>query len=121
MSAPTSVEAYLRELPEGPRAALEHLRRIVKRAAPGATETIAYGMPALRLEGRFLLSYAAFRDHCSLFPASQAVQEALGEELKPYVAGKGTLRFRADDPMSDALVEHVVRIRLEEVGARGRR
>ena len=75
-------------------------------------------MPAFEQGGRFLVSYAAFKDHCSLYPASTAVREALGDELEPYFSGKGTLRFRADEPIPAALVKKIVRVRLEENAAR---
>lgn len=114
MAAPTSVEEYLAALPDQPRAALEQLRATIRAAAPEATETIAYQMPAYRDRGRFLVSFAAFRDHCSLFPASAAVLEALGDELRPYVSGKGTIRFRPTEPLPDDLVTRIVRIRLQE-------
>jgi uncharacterized protein YdhG (YjbR/CyaY superfamily) len=118
MAAPTSVEDYLAALPEEPRAALEELRRTIKAAAPEATETVAYQMPAFKDHGRFLVSYAAFKDHCSLYPASGAVIEALGEELQPYFTGKGTIRFRADNRLPAALVTKIVMVRLEENAAR---
>jgi uncharacterized protein YdhG (YjbR/CyaY superfamily) len=121
MAATTSVEDYLAALPDEPRAALEELRTAIRVAAPEATETIAYEMPAFKVDGRFLVSYAAFKDHCSLFPASGAVMEALGEELKPYFSGKGTLRFRADKPLPPDLVTRIVKVRLEEDAARSRR
>jgi uncharacterized protein YdhG (YjbR/CyaY superfamily) len=47
--------------------------------------------------------------------------EALGEELQPYFSGKGTLRFRADEPIPAVLVTKIVRVRLEEHAARGER
>ena len=76
-------------------------------------------MPALRSPGgRFLVSYDAFKHHYSLFPASGAVVEALGDELAPYLAGKGTIRFPADRPIPLALVTRIVRVRLEENAAR---
>ena len=119
MAAPTSVEDYLAALPEGQRAALEKLRKAIRAAAPKATEKISYAMPAFEQDGRFLVSYAAFKDHCSLYPASAAVMEALGDELGPYFSGKGTLRFRADEPIPAALVRKIVRVRLQEHAARG--
>jgi uncharacterized protein YdhG (YjbR/CyaY superfamily) len=119
MSAPTSVVDYLAALPEGSRAALEKLRKTIRAAAPEATETISYRMPAFKDHGRFLVSYGAFKDHCSLFPASKAVMEALGEELKPYFTGKGTIRFQADTPLPAALVRKIVQVRIEENAARG--
>jgi uncharacterized protein YdhG (YjbR/CyaY superfamily) len=78
-------------------------------------------MPTFKENGRFLVSYAAFKDHCSLFPASKAVMEAYGEELKPYFSGKGTLRFHADKPIPAALVKKIVKTRIEENAAEGRR
>ena len=120
MGAPTSVEDYLAALPQERRAVMEQLRQAIKAGASEATETIAYGMPALRSHGgRFLVSYAAYKNHYSLFPASDAVVEALGEELKPYLARKGTIRFPADAPLPVALVTQIVRVRFSENAAQG--
>lgn len=121
MAGPRNVEDYLAALPPEPRAALEELRETIRTAAPHATEGISYQMPAFKDGGRFLVSCAAFKDHCSLFPASHAVVEELGDELKPYLSGKGTLRFRPDDPIPAALVKRIVTARLEENAARRRR
>ena len=118
MATPTSVEDYLAALPDDQRAALEKLRKTIRAAAPQATEKISYAMPAFEQDGRFLVSYAAFKDHCSLYPASSAVREALGDDLEPYFSGKGTLRFRADEPIPATLVKEIVRVRLEENAAR---
>jgi len=117
MAAPTSVEDYLAGLPEAPRAALEKLRKTIKAAAPEATEMISYQMPAYKLHGRFLVSYAAFKNHCSLFPASAKVLDAYGEELEPYFSGKGTIRFTADKPLPSALVRKILKTRIEELEA----
>lgn len=121
MAAPSSVDEYLAALPSESRAALEQLRRTIRAAAPEATETISYQMPAFRDHGRLLVSYAAFKDHCSLFPMSLKVIETYSEELEPYQAGKGTIRFRVDDPLPAALVEKIVKARMEENAARRRR
>jgi uncharacterized protein YdhG (YjbR/CyaY superfamily) len=121
MPAPSSVADYLAGLPADRRAALEVLRRTILAAAPDAAEGIAYQMPALRSHGgQFLVSYAAFRRHYSLFPASAAVVEALGADLAPYLAGKGTIRFAADQPIPADLVTRIVEIRLAENAARAR-
>jgi uncharacterized protein YdhG (YjbR/CyaY superfamily) len=117
MAGPTSVADYLAALPEEQRAALEKLRKTIKAAAPEATETISYQMPTFKDHGRFLVSYAAFKNHCSLFPASGAVMEVLGEELKPYFSGKGTLRFTPDKPIPAVLVKKIVKTRIEENAA----
>src|SRR5881409_63857 len=92
MPGQQDVERYLAAVPEPQRTTLEKLRSTIRAAAPQATEAISYQMPAFRLQGRFLVSYAAYKDHCSLFPASGRVREACGAELNPYLSGKGTLR-----------------------------
>jgi uncharacterized protein YdhG (YjbR/CyaY superfamily) len=115
VTAPADVDAYLAALPDDRRQVLAELRRTVRAAAPEAEETIAYRMPALRLGGRFLVSYDAYRRHVSLFPASDAVVTALGPEIDPYLAGRGTIRFPAGRPIPLDLVDRVVRIRVDEV------
>jgi uncharacterized protein YdhG (YjbR/CyaY superfamily) len=76
-------------------------------------------MPALRSHGgQFLVSYAAYKQHYSLFPASGAVIDALGDELTPYLAGKGTIRFPAGQPIPTDLVARIVKVRLAENEAR---
>jgi uncharacterized protein YdhG (YjbR/CyaY superfamily) len=118
MTAPPSVDAYVAGLPDERRAVVEELRRTIRAAAPDAIESIAYEMPAFRANGRFLVSYAAFKNHYSLFPASDVVVKALGDELRPYLAGKGTIRFPANKAIPSALVTKVVKIRVAELETR---
>lgn len=122
MAGPATVEEYLAALPDERRATMETLRRTINASAPEATETIAYAMPALRSHGgQFLVSYAAYKKHYSLFPASGAVVEALGAELAPYLSGKGTIQFPADRPLPTAIVTKVVEVRVAENAARADR
>ncbi len=67
--------------------------------------------------GQFLVSFAADKAHNSLFPASDAVVEALGEALTPYLAGKGTIRFPAGESLPVNLVSRIVQIRFAENAA----
>ena len=120
MAEPTSVDDYLAALPKAQRVALENLRKTIKAVAPDATETLSYHMPAFKLRGRILVYYAAFKDHFSLFPASGKVLEAHGEELKPYLSGKGTIRFTAERPLPSALLKRILKTRIEEIGERKR-
>ena len=109
-----SVDDYMSALPEDRRAVMEQLRQTIRVSAPDATEAIAYNMPAFRLGGRFFLSYEAFKRHYSLFPWTDAMVDELGDALKPYAVGKGTLRFRADEPIPLDLVTRIVAIRRRE-------
>jgi uncharacterized protein YdhG (YjbR/CyaY superfamily) len=120
MTAPTTVDEYMAALPADVRAVMEQLRATIRAAAPDATESIAYLMPALRTDGRFLVSYAAFKRHFSLFPASDVVVDELGDELTPYLAGKGTIQFKAASPLPLDLIARIVRIRVRENAARVR-
>ena len=113
-----TVDEYLAVLPEDRRAAMQALRETIRAAAPDAVELISYQMPAFKTHGQFLVSYAAFKKHYSLFPASEAVVEALGDELTPYLAGKGTIRFPANEPIPLATVTRIVKVRLAENAAR---
>jgi uncharacterized protein YdhG (YjbR/CyaY superfamily) len=118
----TSVEDYLSALPDDRRAVMEELRATIRAAAPEATESIAYDMPALRSDGgQFLVSYAAYKRHYSLFPASDAVVEALGDELTPFLSGKGTIQFPASAPIPLPLVRRIVETRVAENAARNAR
>ena len=122
MATFVTVEDYLASLPEERRAAVIALRDTIRAAAPEATETIAYDMPAFRSHGgQFLVSFAAYKAHYSLFPASDGVVEGLGAEIAPYLSGKGTIRFPAREPVPLATVAKVVKIRLAENAARARR
>jgi len=116
MAKPTSVDAYMAGLPEHMRAALEDVRATIRAAAPAATELIAYDMPAYKANGKFLVSFSAFKNHCSLFPASDAVMAVHGDALRRYLSGKATLRFDPAKPIPSDLVTDIVRIRLTEAG-----
>ena len=121
MAALRDVDEYLTTLRDDRRAAVEEIRRTIRAAAPEATETIAYDMPAFRSHGgQFLVSFAAFKAHYSLFPASGAVVEQLGAELQPYLAGKGTIQFPASQPIPVKTVAKIVMIRLAENAANER-
>jgi len=118
MAKPASVEAYLAGLDPARREVLERIRATARAAAPAAEEVIAYDMPALRLGGRFLVSYAAYRRHYSLFPWNPFVLAEVGGDLQPFMAGKGTLQFPLNDPVPLDLVRRVVEARIHELEAK---
>jgi len=117
-----SVDDYLSRVPAPRRAALEDLRRTIKSVVPNAVEVISYQIPTFKLEGRMLVSYAAFAEHCSFFPGAGPI-EAHRNELKTFATSKGTIRFTPDKPLSAALVKKLVktRVKLNEAAQKKRK
>jgi uncharacterized protein YdhG (YjbR/CyaY superfamily) len=118
---PGDVENYFASVPEEARATLEKLRKTIKATVPKAVEVIWYQIPTFKLNERPLVSIAAFKNHCSLFPMSYAVLNTYKDELKSYHTSKGTLRFPLDQPLPAALVKKVVKARIQEHEARKKR
>ena len=116
--ATAQIDARLAALPADQRAALQTLRQRIAAAAPAAEEAISYGMPAFRYHGRSLVSYAAFKAHCSFFPMSSALIEGHRDELAGFATAKGTLRFTPERPLPNGLVERIVRERMAQIDAR---
>ena len=104
---PKTVDDYLAGLPEEARATLEKIRKTIKAVAPRATEVISYQVPMYKHHG-MLVGFAAFKDHCSLFPGSKAIATHKNE-LKAYETSKGTIRFPAGKPLPAALVKKLVK------------
>jgi uncharacterized protein YdhG (YjbR/CyaY superfamily) len=117
-TATAQIDATLAARPADQRAALQTLRQTIAAAAPEAEETISYGMSAFRYRGRALVSYAAFKAHCSLFPMSSALVEAHRDELAGFATAKGTLRFTPEHPLPTDLVVRIVRERMAQIDAR---
>ena len=111
-----TVNEYLAGVPKAARAVLEKLRQTIKAAAPMAAEVISYQMPMYKHHG-MVIGFAAFKDHCSVFPGS-AVMDAHKEELKRYSTSKGTIRFPVNKPLPATLVRKLVRARIKENEAR---
>ncbi|MFP5237448.1 MAG: iron chaperone [Acidobacteriota bacterium] len=109
-----AVEAYLAGVPEPARTTLQTVRERIRAAAPkAATETISYRMPAFH-HHRVLVSYAAFKKHCSFFPMGSSVIEGLADEVKPYRTAKGTLQFPLDKPLPASLIRKIVKARVAQ-------
>ena len=110
---PPTIDAYLARLSAPQKQALEKLRRAIKAAAPRATECISYDIPGFRLNGRLLVSFGAARNHCAFYPGSHPVKTHR-RELTGYSLSTGTIRFPAEKPLPAALVEKLVRTRIEQ-------
>ena len=112
---PKSVDEYLAGVPEPARRTLNKVRAAIRSAMPaGATEAISYRMPVFKYKGRPLLWFAAFSNHCSLFPMNPSVIEEFKDELKGYRTSKGTIQFPLDKPLSAALLKKMVKVRIAQ-------
>src|SRR5271165_4536167 len=112
--APKNVDEYLAGVPEPARSTLNKIRAAIRSAAPPeATEVISYRIPMFKYKG-MLMGFAAFSNHCSLFPGSLSALKASENELKDFQKAKGTIRFPVDKPPSAVLVKKLVKARMAE-------
>lgn len=119
-AAPKNVEEYLAVVPEPARGTFNKLRAAIRSVvASEAAEIISYGIPAFKHNG-VLVWYAAFSNHCSLFPTA-AVIEAFKDELKGFTISKGTIHFPLDKPLPTALIKKLVKARVTQNESKKRR
>ena len=112
-AAPRNVDDYFAGVPGPARAKLRQMRAAIRSAVPPeATEAISYRIPAFKFNGP-LLCYAAFADHCSLFPTA-AVIAAFKKELKGFTTAKGTIQFPLDKPLPTTLLRKLVKARVAQ-------
>ena len=112
--AAKTIDEYLASTPEPARGTLNKVRSAIRSAAPPqATEVISYGMPAFKHKG-VLVWFAAFSNHCSLFPTASVI-EACRNELKGFSTTKGTIHFPTDKPLPTALVKKLVKARVAQI------
>jgi uncharacterized protein YdhG (YjbR/CyaY superfamily) len=118
--APKNIDEYFAGVPEPARSTLNKMRAAIRSAVPPeATEAISYRIPAFKHKG-VLVWFAAFSDHCSLFPTA-AVIEAFKNELKGFTTSKGTIQFPTDKPLPTALIKKMVKARVAQNESKKRR
>ena len=111
---PKSVDEYLVRIPEPARSTLSKIRAAIRSVMPPeAVETISYRIPAFKHK-RVVVWFAAFSDHCSLFPTAAVIQ-AFKDELKGFSTSKGTIHFPIGKPVPTALVKKLVKARLAQL------
>jgi uncharacterized protein YdhG (YjbR/CyaY superfamily) len=111
---PKTIGEYLAAVKPDHRKALQKLRQAIHAAAPKAEECISYGIPAFRLNGRSLVFFGAWANHCAFYPGSSATLKKFRNELRDFQTSKGTLRFSPDKPVPVALVKKLLKARMAE-------
>jgi uncharacterized protein YdhG (YjbR/CyaY superfamily) len=118
--APNTTDDYLAGVPEPAHTTLQKVRAAIRSAVPhGATETISYKIPAFK-HGEVIIWFAAFANHCSIFPTARII-EMFKDELKPYTVSKGTIQFPTGKPLPAALIKKMVKARLAQIASKKRR
>jgi uncharacterized protein YdhG (YjbR/CyaY superfamily) len=115
----TSVDEYIATHPEDVQAILQRVRSTIRKAVPGAEEVISYQIPAYKLQGGAVLWFAGWKQHYSLYPATDHLVEAFKDDLAPYEVRKGTIRFPLYQPVPVKLIERIAKFRAKEAAERG--
>ena len=116
---PKNIDEYLARVSEPALGMLNKMRTAIRSTVPSAaTETISYGMPAFR-QKEVLVWFAAFSDHCSLFPTASVI-EAFKKELEGFYTSKGTIHFPTDKPLPVSLIKKLVKARVAQVEGKKR-
>ncbi len=117
----TSVSDYIASKPEDARAALERVRRAIRKAVPTAKEELSYQKPVYLLNDVPVLYFAGWTSHYSLFPATDALVAAFTRELAPYQSSKGTIKIPIFEPVPERLIERIARFRAQQITKRDTR
>jgi uncharacterized protein YdhG (YjbR/CyaY superfamily) len=115
-----SVDEYIATHSEDVQAILERVRSTIRNAVPGAEEMISYQIPAYKLHGSAVLYFAGWKQHYSLYPATDRLVWAFKSELAPYKVSKGTIRFPLSEPVPVKLIADIAKFRAKEGAMRAR-
>ena len=113
-----SVDEYIAAQPEAVQAILGRVRVAIRKAVPEAEEVISYKMPTYTLNGIRLLYFAAWKQHYSIYAATEQVMAAFHDELASYEVDKGTIRFPLSEPVPVKLIGRIAKFRAKEVAER---
>ena len=109
----TTMAAYIASFPKDVQTILEKIRQTIRKAVPGATETISYQIPTFKLNGGNLVHFAAWKEHIGFY-AMPAGNVAFKKELAQYKVAKGSIQFPLDEPIPYDLVTKIVKFRVKE-------
>jgi uncharacterized protein YdhG (YjbR/CyaY superfamily) len=109
---PKDIDSYISHFPADVQTILEKVRETIRHAAPEATETISYMMPAFRRHG-ILVYFAAWEKHVGMYPPISG-DKTLEKAIARYAGPKGNLQFPLDEPIPYDLIERIVKLRVKQ-------
>ena len=112
-STATTIDEYIAEFPPETQAVLQEVRRVIRAAAPAATETMSYAVPTFDLNARHLVHFAGYARHIGLYPGPSGIAAFAGE-LAPYKHAKGSVQFPLGEPLPADLIRRIVEYRVAE-------
>jgi uncharacterized protein YdhG (YjbR/CyaY superfamily) len=113
MSKAATIDEYIDGFPDGTKKVLKRIRSLVKKTIPKAEETISYGIPTFKLNDSYVVYFAGFKKHVSVYPTPSG-SAALEKQLAPYRSGKGTAQFELGKPIPEKLIIEIVKQNLRK-------
>jgi len=110
---PTNIDEYIADFSEEIQILLNQVRSTIKQVAPDAEESVAYGMPAYKLNGKPLVYFAGYKNHIGFY-ATPTGHAEFAKELSKYKQGKGSVQFPIDQPIPIKLIAQIVEFRVIE-------
>jgi uncharacterized protein YdhG (YjbR/CyaY superfamily) len=109
---PKSISEYINAAPKDARKKLREMRACIRAAAPGANESLKWGMPAFSYR-RILVTFAAFKHHIGFYPTPSAVR-AFADDLSKFATAKGSIQFPLENPLPLSLIRKITAFRVRE-------
>jgi uncharacterized protein YdhG (YjbR/CyaY superfamily) len=109
---PKTITEYINAAPKEARKKLREMRACVRKAAPGAMESLKWGMPAFS-HRRILVVFAAFKHHIGFYPTPSAVR-AFAKDLSRFATAKGSIQFPLEKPLPLPLIRKITAFRVQE-------
>lgn len=109
MPRPTfaSIDEYIASFPPEIQKILQKIRQIARKVAPEATETISYGIPTLKQNSSYVIYFAGFKNHVSVYPITSG-SAASTKKIKPFIKGKGTVQLPLNQPIPYDLIHEII-------------
>jgi uncharacterized protein YdhG (YjbR/CyaY superfamily) len=107
-----NITEYIGHAPKATQKKLREVRACIRKAAPGAAESLKWGMPAFSYS-RILVTFAAHTHHIGFYPTGSAVK-AFAKELSKFVTATGSIQFPLDQPLPLSLIRKITAFRVRE-------